>query len=166
MPESIIFRGAQIVNFDMRQSPKGESTYIRIHMRADFSQPVMEAMGWEPRPEGWGGADLIGELTGVAAMMKPSSPQLKQYGFKMPIKQVKDFKLVVLKQKEENDDDLVLTFVIETNSKRAYVTLGNWIENLGKDKGQLTVSYTEQTVIGNADGPNEDQRQAALAEND
>jgi hypothetical protein len=168
MADKITFRGAHIMNFDVRQSPKGESTFVRIHMRADFSEPVMEAMEWEPRSKGHGGGDLIGELYGVKMMLKPSSRELIKYGFEMPIRQVKDFKLVVRQGKgAEAEEEEELTFVVETSSKRAYVTLGNWIENIGKEKGLLTVSYTDspddaQMKIGDVTATDE-QRQAALS---
>ena len=154
------------MNFDMRQSPNGESTFVRLHMRADFSEPVMEAMEWEPRAKGHGGGDLIGDLYGVKMALKPSSRELAQYGFQMPIRHVKDFKLVVKKGKgKDAEEEEELTFVVEISAKRAYQTLGKWIENIGKEKGLLTIEYTDapedaQMKIGDVEAT-EEQRKAA-----
>jgi len=167
MADKVTFRGARIMNFDVRQSPKGESTFVRIHMRADFSTPVQQEMGWEPRAAGWSGGDLNGELTGVKMLLKPSSRELHKYGFEMPIRQVKDFKLVVRQGKgKDAEEEEELTFVVETSSRRAYITLGNWVENIGKEKGLLTVSYTDppednQMKIGDVTATPE-QRQAVM----
>lgn len=163
MPENIKFRGVVIQSCDVRQSANGESAFTKIHLRADFSDPVREAMKWDARPEGWGGGDLLGELVGVEMLVKPSSRELARFAFKMPIKRVKDFKLVVLKAKGDGEEELVLTFLIETVAKGAYKTVGSWIENLGKEKAQLTVSYREgdQLEIGEAQAT-EEQRQAAV----
>src|SRR4051812_44989991 len=105
MPDKITFRGVRIMNFDVRQSSKGETTFVRVHMRADFSDPVKEAMDWEPRPQGWNGGDLTGELTGVEMMLKPSQKELDRYAFKMPIRLV-------------NEEEEELSFTVETDAKR------------------------------------------------
>ena len=162
-PEKITFRGAHIVNFDMRQSSNGETSFVRVHMRADFSDPVREAMGWDPRPEGWGGGSLDGELAGVEMMLKPSQGELGKYAFKMPIRTVKNFELIVKGSDDEEEE--ILAFTVETNAKRAYAPLGLWVENIGTAKAALTVTYAEdeQLEIGGVTAT-EEQRQAVLEE--
>ena len=53
---------------------------------------------------------------------------------------------------------------VETVAKKAFVTLGNWIENLGKSKAQLTVSYSEGQMETGDVHATEEQQQAVLGE--
>ena len=71
---------------------------------------------------------------------------------------------LLVKGKEDEQEE-VLTFTVETNAKRAYGPLGQWIENIGKAKASLTIAYAhgEQLKIGDVTASDE-QRQAVLAE--
>ena len=168
MPESIIFRGVVVRHFDVRQSPKGETVYVNAHLSADWTDVVREAMGWEDLPETYGGADIpSASLMGVEMMLKPSARELKAFAIKMPIREVKDFQLVTLKQPGEMPDERELRFTVTSQAKQANTWLGNWLRSVGKHKGQLTVSYTEQATLEEVDvTPTQEQRQAALKEND
>lgn len=164
MPESILFRGAKIMNFDVRQSQNGEALFVRVHVRADWSDTVREAMSWEDLPEGFSGADLKGELTGIEMIFKPAQKELDKYGFKMPIKEAKDFQVVSLKQGEDEPDERELKFTIVTTARKSFVTLGNCMENIGKALGTLKISYSEeQPKLPNVQAT-EEQRQAVLEE--
>lgn len=169
--ESILFRGAKIMNFDVRQSQNGEALFVRIHVRADWTDTVREAMHWEDLPEGFSGADLKGELHGIEMIFKPAQKELDKYGFKMPIKEAKDFQVVCLKQGEDEADERELKFTILTTARRAYVTLGNCVEYIGKALGQLKISYEEeQPPLPGVQIPNvqitEEQRKAASEDED
>ena len=165
-PKKIKFTGVTLVNFHMSMSPKGDSSLITAHFRADFTDDVMADMEWQPRAEGWGGGTLLGELVGQEMALMPSNRELAGiYGFKMPIRSVKSFALTVKQgKKKEDEDEEVLTFELTTTSKRAYVAFGKWIENIGKAKSSLTVVYAEEQpgLIPDGVQQTEEQRQAVL----
>lgn len=160
MPEHILFRGAFIRSFDVRQSAGGESVFVTVHFSADFSDVVIAAMGWNDLPDGYKDADLKGELLGVEMHLKPNGAELKQYETKMPIKSVDTFKVVSLKQSEDKPDERELRFKVTSNAKKAATWLASYLQAIGKGKGQLKISYSEQAAM---DGASEDERQATLA---
>jgi hypothetical protein len=166
MAQQIHFRGAFIRYFDVRQSPKGEGIWVNVHMTADFSDPVREAMGWGEIPDNFTEAKLLGSLTGVEMMLKPSSRELDKYALKLQIREVKDFKVVVLAQGDDKPNENELRFTVVTSSEKANTYLGNYLKSIGKGKGRLTVSYSEQGSLVDGIEATEEQRQATLPEND
>lgn len=146
MPETILFRGAVLRYFDVRQSAKGEGMWVNIHMSSDFSEPLREAMGWEDLPESYHGGDLDGELVGVEMFLNPNGKELKQHALKLAIRSVTDFKVVELKQKDKEPERQV-QFKISTNSAKAHVYLGNYLKAIGRGAGQLKISYSDQPQL-------------------
>jgi hypothetical protein len=144
MADTITFRGATVRHFDVRQSPKGEGMWVNIHMSADFTDTLREAMDWEDLPESYKDADLSGDLAGVEMYLKPNGKELDQYALKLYIKTVDRFKVVSLKQSEDDPDERELRFTITTNAKKAHVYLGSWVQYIGTGKGVLKVSYSAQ----------------------
>ena len=140
MPEHILFRGAFIRSFDVRQSAGGESVFVTVHFSADFSDVVIAAMGWNDLPDGYKDADLKGELLGVEMHLKPNGAELKQ--------------------SEDKPDERELRFKVTSNAKKAATWLASYLQAIGKGKGQLKISYSEQAAM---DGASEDERQATLA---
>jgi hypothetical protein len=159
MPDTILFRGAVLRYFDVRQSPKGEGMWVNIHMSSDFSEPLRAAMEWEDLPESYHGGDLDGELAGVEMMLVPNGKEMKQHALKLGIRYVTDFKVVELKQKDE-DPVRQLQFKISTNSAKAHVYLGNYLKAVGRGVGQLKISYSEQQELA----PAEDRQERLISE--
>jgi len=166
MPQQIRFRGAFIRNFDVRQAPKGEGIWVNVHMTADFSDPVREAMDWGEMPESVSEAKLVGSLAGVEMMLKPSVRELDKYALKLAIREVKDFKVVMLAQGDDKPDVTELRFTVTTSSEKANNYLGSYLKAIGKGKGQLTISYSEQGSLTDGIEATEEQQQATLPEND
>jgi hypothetical protein len=149
MPETILFRGVILRDMDLRQAAKGASTFVRMHCVADFTDTVRDAMGWKDLPKSYsGGKPDNSTLTGVEMTMRPNGNELKKYGFSIPISQAKDFEVVTVKEKDEEVRQL--KFTIETTAKKAYRTVGDYIEAIGQGRGQLKLSYA--TEAENADG--------------
>lgn len=161
MAESILFRGAYIRSFDVRQDSGGKSVFVTVHFSADFSDTVIAAMGWSDLPDGYKDADLKGELLGVEMHLKPNGAELKQYETKMPIKSVDTFKVVSLKQADDKPDERELRFKVNSNAKKAATWLAAYLQSIGKGKGQLRIAYSEQAAL---EPTSEDNRQPALAE--
>ncbi len=159
MPDSIIFRGAIIRNYSVGTNKEGDALYVNIHMSADFSDVLRDAMKWEPRPQGWTGGDLKGELVGVKMQLRPSSRQMAHQAIEMPIKRAHGFVLVVTggEDKEEERVD----FTVTTTARKAYKVVGDYLEVMGRGAGQLKIEYSE---VDNAEGKkNVDQLKLAEA---
>lgn len=170
MPETITFRGAVLRDMDLRQAAKGASTFLRMHLVSDFTDVIREALEWEDLPDSYKDAspkDAV--LNGVKLHVKPNGRELNQYAFSMPIRQVKDFRVNTIKEGEEEIRQL--SFTVETNVKKAYSTVGKFIEAVGLAKCQVKIEYA--TEEENADGTKQEQlltseemRAAAKSEND
>lgn len=170
MPETITFRGAVLRDMDLRQAGKGASTFVRMHFSSDFTDKIREALDWEDLPDSYkNGTPKDSNLNGVKLHLKPNGRELDQYAFTMPIRQVRDFAVVTIK---EGDDEVrQLNFTVETSVKRAYSTIGKFIEAVGMAKCQAKIEYA--TEEENADGTqqgdlltSEEMREAAKPAND
>lgn len=170
MPETITFRGAVLRDMDLRQAAKGASTFVRMHLVSDFTDVIREALEWEDLPDTYkDGSPKAATLNGVKLSVKPNGRELNQYAFTMPIRQVKDFRVNTVK---EGDDEIrQLSFTVETSVKRAYATIGKFIEAVGSAKCQVKIEYA--TEEENADGTKQEEllttaemREATKAEND
>jgi hypothetical protein len=148
MADTITFRGAIVRHFDVRQSPKGEGMWVNIHMSADFTDTLREAMDWEDLPDSYRDADLSGDLAGVEMFLKPNGRELDRYALKLNIRSVDSFKVVSLKQGDDKEDERELRFTITTNAEKAHVFLGSWVRYIGRGKGVLKVSYSQQGELG------------------
>jgi hypothetical protein len=154
MSDTILFRGAVVRYFDVRQSAKGEGMWVNIHMSSDFSEPLREAMDWEDLPASYHGGALDGDLAGVEMFLNPDGKQMKQHALKLAIRSVSDFNVVELKQKDK-DPERQLQFKISTNSDKAHVYLGNYLKVIGRGAGQLKISYSEQAELAEAEDKQE-----------
>lgn len=151
MSESVIFRGAMLRNFDLRQGKEGASqVFVRLHVSADYNEQICEAMDWDYLPDCALTADLAGSLSGINFILTPGDKLLKQYELNFDISSVEDFKLKSKKAKGSDDDDSRerhLEFVVLTPKDGVEAFLGQYIRRVGRHEGQLKIGYTVQQEL-------------------
>ena len=145
--EKLIIRGAEIRHLNM-PVPKEGSPFVRVHLRADLTEAIQEAMGWEDIPMCVASAaKLPGELNCTSVEILPNGDNLKIYERCLQITAAEDFKAVPVKDDDGDivDHALELTLKIaEYDSMLAAITLANAI---GRATCKLSVSY-EQPAQG------------------
>lgn len=145
--EKLIIRGAEIRHLNM-PIPKEGSPFVRLHLRADLTEAIQEAMGWEEIPMCVASAaKLPGELNCTSVEILPNGSNLKQYERCLQITAAEDFRAVPIKDDDGDivDHALELTLKIaDYDSMLAAITMANAI---GRATCQLSVSY-EQPAQG------------------
>lgn len=147
MAESITFRGAIMKHFDLRQGKEGGDVFCRIHMAADFSEPVRDKMGWEEIPNSVTDCKLTGELLGTHLILTPGDRQLHQHILQFDITSVEDFQVVALKDDDGDVRGRELRFIIRTPKDGVEAFCGQYIRRVGRHAGALKVSYTKQEEL-------------------
>jgi hypothetical protein len=154
MPETITFRGVILKDMDMRQTAKGAATFLRIHLTSDFTDVIREALGWDDLPDSYrAGEPTDSSLTGVKLTVRPNGVELKKYAFTMPIRLIRDFAVVTVKDGE--DEVRQLNFTVETSAKGAYKTIGAFIDAIGHGRCQAKVEYAAEDE--NPDGTKQEE---------
>lgn len=141
MAESIIFRGAWIRYFDGRQEEGG--AFVRIHMTAEFTKPVMDEMGWEDPGGSITDGKLEGELHATHFVLTPTD--LRAEAIKFDIRSVEDFKVVTIEKDEVRRREL--RFVVRSSASDAAALVDGYIRKIGDHQGALKVSYTKQETF-------------------
>lgn len=146
MPENsnIIFRGARIRYIDLRRKDEG-APFTRLHLAADFSAPVQEAMEWHIG-DGMSSAKLKGVLTASHMILTPNDKRLKDYEVQLECSEVEDFQLVELKDDEGDTAGRELRFIARSVQPGACGVLEEFWSRLGHGDMQLRVSYIPQPV--------------------
>lgn len=150
MPNSILIRGARVLDANMYCSNSGQRT-IDVTFRAAWTVPVCEHFGWQQEPNGFGNGSLEGKLAAISLKLEPSSKLLKDYSFEIPISSVHGFKHRA-KTEEGTTTKRELEFIFTTTAPDAAQVLANYIEKCGpaEDAGQCKVAYSpeQQMEIG------------------
>ena len=143
----LIIRGAEIRHLNM-PVPKEGSAFVRLHLRADLTEAIQEAMGWEEIPMCVASAaKLPGELNCTSVEILPNGDNLKMYERCLQVTAAEDFRAVPIKDDDGDiiDHALELTLKItEYDSMLAAITLASAI---GRATCKLSVSY-EQPAQG------------------
>ncbi len=143
MSESILFRGSVLKFFDLRQGKEGADVFVRIHMSADFSEQVREAMEWDVG-ESPTDAKLPGELLATSFILTPGDPQLRDFELNFAITSVEDFRVVTLKDDDGEPCGRELRFVVRTPTDGVEAYLGQYVRRVGRHQGALKISYSKQ----------------------
>ena len=151
MPDKVTFRGARIRYFDGRT--KEGNSYCRIHMSAEFTKPVMDAMDWEDPGHSVQKADLEGELIGTQFTLTPNDKKLREFGIALDINLANAFKIVTITDDEVSHREL--RFVVRSPSADAVALVDNYLRKVGDAEAALIMSYTvqEELALTAATGP-------------
>lgn len=142
----LIFRGAYIRYMDVRQD-EDAGAFVRLHLTADYSQPVQEAMDWEPVPESITSAKLAGRLAATHLILTPNGPELRQHELQLSCTDVCDFQLFRVQNDDGETTRTELRFQAKSAQDGAAALVENYIRRIGKGIGQLRVSYTKQEEL-------------------
>lgn len=145
--EKLIIRGAEIRHLNMA-APKEGAPFMRLHLRADLTGAIQDAMGWEEIPMCVASvAKLPGELLATSVEILPNGSNLKMYERCLQITAAEDFRAVPLKDDDGEVEDHALELslkIAEQDSILAAVALALAI---GRATCQLSISY-EQPAQG------------------
>jgi len=140
----ILFRGARLKYFVGRDTEAG--FVARIHVTADFTDPVREAMSWGEPADGFSSGKLDGELNATHFILTPNQRELKQHELQLDVVKVDDFQFFRVKSEGGGDTEEV-RFVIHSAVEGAAGLVEQYIRRIGtseKSGGQLRVNYEVQ----------------------
>lgn len=144
--ETIIFRGAFVRYVDFRQEDEA-GVFVRIHMTADFSDPMREAMEWQDPGDSITSAKLKGVLSASHLILTPSEKQMKKHELQLDIKDVGDFEYFAKRDGDGQITGRELRFKVRTSADPAEALVGQYVRLMGKGCGQLKVSYMKQDTL-------------------
>jgi hypothetical protein len=147
MPESVVFPGAILKYFDVRQAKEGGEVFCRIHLAANFAETVREKMEWENIPDSVTQAKLAGALAATNFILTPSDKQLKKYELNFDIHSVEDFEVVSLKDDEGEIRGRELRFIVRTPKEGVEALCGEYIRRVGRAPGSLKIGYIKQEQL-------------------
>ncbi len=153
-PETVEFTELFLRDFDVRYDERSASSFT---------------MNWEVLPGTWKtGQPIDSELIGIEMLLKPKQRDFQaKYSLTMSVTKVADFTVTTSRGKDGEGDIQMLAFTVLTRAKQAYKNLGAWLDNIGRARATMTVSYKEQLEIKDGDvTQSEEGRQAVLKEND
>jgi hypothetical protein len=143
MSESIVFRGTHIRYFDGRQEEGG--AFVRIHLTAEFSEPVMEAMDWEEPGSSVTDAKLDGELHGTHLILTPGDKLLSRSEIQFDIRSAEDFKVVTVTEGDSKRREL--RFIVRSSADGVAALVDQYIRVVGTHQGVLKISYVKQEQL-------------------
>lgn len=144
MPK-LILHGAYVHYNDTRRDET--KVFSRLHCTADYSEPVQEAMKWEPLPGSLKSGKLDGELAATHLILTPSGRELKQHELQIGVSEVSAFEYVRVKEGEDGSVKLELRFVIKTAHPGAAAMVESYLGMVGYGAGQMRIGYEEQDEL-------------------
>ncbi len=147
--------------YDGRQNKEG-GPFTRIHLSADFTQPICDAMEWGDPQDGAKSSKLEGSLSATNLIITPNGRELKQHEMQLNVQEIRDFTFVRGTTDEETGKVKAdrLDFIAISVQPGAGALVESYIAMIGKGAGQLRVGYEEQSKMDleKADPVDEDQR--------
>lgn len=150
MSATVIFRGAYIRSFEYRNGENDR--HVRIHITADWTDTVREAMVWDDIGEGHGGTDLIGRLAAEYLILTPSGKGLKDHQVQINVKEATKFEVLPRKDKEGETSGHELRFMVKTTDSDVPGLLQHYCATMGRGLAQLKLAYSKQEELP-LDGP-------------
>ncbi len=143
MPESLILRGAVIRFADTRTTEGG--VFSRLHLTADFSSVVAEAMGWNTGTNRQGKL-IPSELPATYLTLMPDPPELQRHALQFEITGVDDFQFFEVQGEDGESKHIELRFTVRTPVDGAAAAIENYMRRAGAS-AQLRLDYTKQTGL-------------------
>ena len=140
---NITFRGAYIRFADLRINEAG--VFCRLHLTAELTDPVAEAMSWDAIPECIDSAKLEGALTSQKLTLTPNQKQLADDAIEMECSEVSEFQVVRVTENESTRTEL--RFTARVSQAGAIQWVENYLRTAGQDPGALKVSYVKQEEL-------------------
>lgn len=138
---NMIFRGAWIRYFDVRMSEGGQ--FVRIHLTANFSKPVCEAMDWDPDlPKAIESAKLEGRKSATNLILTPNG-DLAKHEIQFAVNDISDFSVHRVAEEGKESKRTELRFTARSPERIAKY-LEEYLAKIGEGQGQLKVSYEHQ----------------------
>lgn len=161
MAHTLTFRGAYIRFADLRINEAG--AFMRLHLTAELTKPVMEAMDWAEMPECIDSAKLEGTLSSQSLTLTPNQKELRDHAIVMDCSEVGDFQIVRVTDKESTRTEL--RFVARVLQGGAEAWVGEYLRKVGQSESALKVSYVRQADLP-LGGPTDEQRAATSEDAD
>ena len=152
---NIVFRGAFIRSSDLRHKEE-LGVFARIHFGSDISDPIIEAMDWEPVPDCMESAKLTGTLTARNLVLTPNQKELRQHEIEMECTEVSDFQLFRIQGDDGESTRTELRFTARVMEPGAIGRIENYVRLVGmspKSAGALKVTFEHQEKLDLEDGP-------------
>lgn len=138
----LILRNTRINTVDLRKQ-KESMPFVRVHMSADLTPPICEAMGWTMPGPGIDSGKLAGSLVCTHLLMIPSEKALGDTQF--DIAETDDFSFTgEVLQEGKRVRPAQLHFVVRSNSPTAAAEWETYWRRLGDTGVQARISYTPQ----------------------
>lgn len=160
--EKLVIRGAEMRHLNM-PAPKEGDPLMRLHIRADLTGPIMEAMGWEDIPTCLASpAKLSGELACTTAVIKPNGSTLAMYERCLQITAAEDFRAVPIKDDEGDITDHALELSLKIADKDSQLAVVALMQALGRADCAVELSYevATQQALGLESGKAEESADA------
>ena len=141
---NVIFNGVEIRYLDVRRDEGG--VFSRIHIAFNPSDPVMEAMGWDPWPDSIPRGPLTGRLAGTHVIITPTDKSLKQHEVQFGVNEVRDFSFT----SETNDDGHIIARTIRAtlvSAERIAALIENYLSIVGEASAVAKIGYTAQPSL-------------------
>lgn len=148
--EKLVIRGAEMRHLNM-PAPKEGEPLLRLHLRADLTGPIMDAMRWEDIPNCLASpAKLSGELNCTTAVIKPNGSPMAMYERCIQILAAEDFRAVPIKNDEGEITDHALELSLKIGDKDSQLAVVALMQSIGRADCAVELSYevATQQVLG------------------
>lgn len=137
---NLIFRGVHLRYIDVRSAEGG--LFCRAHLTADYSDKVIEEMGWQGLPASFDSAKLDGELVAHSAILTPNG-ELKKHELEFEADKVSDFSVHRV-QDGEDSTHTELRFIVRSVKPLTASHLEDYWRKIGDGVAQMKLTYEKQ----------------------
>ena len=143
---AITFRGAVLRYADLRRREEA-GVFARIHVTAEVTKPVMEAMDWQEIPTCVDSGKLDGILTARHLIWTPNQKELRSHEIQMEATEVGDFQFFRVRGDDGQSTHAELRFIVRVSEPGAIAQLEDYMRTVGEARGALKITYTDQSKL-------------------